>query len=98
ELVRADAALTVLPDAASRPAAQRRSRRRRGTGVALVAAALLGGAMAGGGAASSGPGGALYEARLWIETVSLPSDPSARAVAELSRLGARPREAALARP
>jgi len=93
DLVRADAALTVLPDAASRPAAQRRSRRRRGTAVALVAAALLVGAMAGGAAASSGPGGALYEARLWIETVSLPSDPSARAVAELSRLGERLREA-----
>ena len=95
DLVRADAALTVVPQTASRPA-QRGVRRGRGTAVALVAAALLVGAMAGGAAASSGPGGALYEARLWIETVSLPSDPSARAVAELSRLGERLREAASA--
>ena len=95
DLVRADAALTVVPQTASRPA-QRGVRRGRGTAVALVAAALLVGAMAGGAAASSGPGGALYEARLWIETVSLPSDPSARAVAELSRLGERLREATVA--
>jgi uncharacterized membrane protein YgcG len=93
DLVRADAALTVVPQTASRPAAQPGVRRGRGTAVALVAAALLVGAMAGGAAASSGPGGALYEARLWIETVSLPSDPSARAVAELGRLGERLREA-----
>jgi uncharacterized membrane protein YgcG len=93
DLVRADAALTVVPQTAARPAAQPGIRRRRGTAVALVAAALLVGAMAGGAAASSGPGGALYEARLWIETVSLPSDPSARAVAELGRLSERLREA-----
>jgi len=93
DLVRADAALTVVPQTAWRPAAQPGVRRGRGTAVALVAAALLVGAMAGGAAASSGPGGALYEVRLWIETVSLPSDPSARAVAELSRLGERLREA-----
>lgn len=93
DLVRADAALTVVPQAAWRPAARPGVRRGRSTAVALVAAALLVGAMAGGAAASSGPGGALYEVRLWIETVSLPSDPSARAVAELSRLGERLREA-----
>jgi len=93
DLVRADAALTVVPQAAWRPAARPGVRRGRGTAVALVAAALLVGAMAGGAAASSGPGGALYEVRLWIETVSLPSDPSARAVAELGRLGERLREA-----
>ena len=93
DLVRADAALTVVPQTAWRPAAQPGVRRGRGTAVALVAAALLVGAMAGGAAASSGPGGALYEARLWIETVSLPSDPSARAVAELGRLSERLREA-----
>src|SRR4029079_4477165 len=93
DLVRADAALTVVPQTAWRPAAQPGVRRGRGTAVALVAAALLVGAMAGGAAASAGPGGALYEVRLWIETVSLPSDPSARAVAELSRLGERLREA-----
>ena len=93
DLVRADAALTVVPQTASRPTAQHGVRRGRRTAVALAAAALLVGAMAGGAAASSGPGGALYEVRLWIETVSLPSDPSARAVAELSRLGERLREA-----
>ena len=91
DLARADAALTIVPDTASRASIERRSGRR--TAVALIAAAILVGAMVGGAAASSGPGGALYEARLWIEDASLPSDPSARAVAELDRLADRLREA-----
>ncbi len=93
DLVRADAALRIVSDTASRVAKDRSRRQTRRAAVALAAAAILAGAMVGGAAASSGPGGALYEARLWIEDVSLPSDPSARAVAELSRLADRLREA-----
>jgi hypothetical protein len=61
--------------------------------IALVAAAGLVGAMVGGASAASGPGQAFYEARLWVETLTLPSDPSERAIAQLGRLGDRLREA-----
>ena len=93
DLVRADAALRIVPESGSYAATDRRLRQPRRAAVPLVAAAILAGAVVGGAAASSGPGGALYEARLWIEVVSLPSDPSARAIAELSRLAERLREA-----
>ena len=93
DLVRANAALTIVPDTASRASIERGRRGGRRAAVALIAAAILVGAVVGGAAASSGPGGALYEARLWIEGASLPSDPSARAVAELDRLADRLREA-----
>ena len=43
----------------------------------------------GGALAASGAGGPLYPARVWIETVALPSDPGARAAAELTRLQSR---------
>ena len=92
---RADVALTVIPPMADARAVGRRRGGRR-MAVSLVAAALLFGAGVGGAAASSGPGGALYDVRLWAETVTLPSDPSARAVAELSRLTERLREADVA--
>jgi hypothetical protein len=53
-------------------------------------AALLGLAVvAGGSVAASGPGGPLYGARLWVETLTLPSDTTARAAAELDHLQAR---------
>ena len=53
-------------------------------------AALLGLAVvAGGTVAASGPGGPLYGARLWVETLTLPSDATARAAAELDHLQAR---------
>ncbi len=57
----------------------------------LAAAIVVGGAA--GTAFAAQAGGALYEPRVWIETLTLPSDPSARAVAELGRLEARLREA-----
>ena len=93
DLARADAALTIVPNDASGASIERERRSGRRVAVALIAAAILVGATVGGAAASSGPGGALYEARLWIEAASLPSDPSARAVAELGRLADRLREA-----
>jgi hypothetical protein len=53
-------------------------------------AALLGLAVvAGGTVAAAEPGGPLYGARLWVETLTLPSDTNGRAAAELDRLQAR---------
>ena len=60
--------------------------------TALLAAAVVLAAAAGT-ALAARPGGALYEQRIWIETLTLPNDPSARAIAELARLDARLREA-----
>jgi hypothetical protein len=105
-LSRADAGLTVLSPAGRTvepaqfsPRAQalarqapRRRRRHWRRVAALFLAASLGGSLAVGGVAAARPGGPLYEARLWAETLQLPSDPSARAVAELDRLKERLRE------
>jgi hypothetical protein len=90
---RADAALTIVSATAAVQTVERGRSSGRGFAISLVAAAVLVGAMVGGAAASSGPGGALYDARLWAEAVTLPSEPSARAVAELARLAERLREA-----
>jgi len=94
DLVRADAALTIVPSSASMNLAthRRRSGLQRAV-IGLVAAAALVGAMVGGAAASSGPGQAFYEARLWVEKLTLPSAASQRAIAQLDRLTARLREA-----
>ena len=93
ELVRADAGLTIVPPLASMPHTRRGRHGVQRAAIALVAAAGLVGAMVGGAAAASGPGQAFYEARLWAETLTLPSDPSQRAIAQLDRLGERLREA-----
>lgn len=107
-LARADAGLTVLPrpDGAIvaptfSPRAQQLARAsRRGHGwtwkraAAVLLAASLGVGVTVGGAFAARPGAPLYEARLWAETLTLPADPSARAVAELERLKARLREIA----
>jgi len=62
-----------------------------------ASAALLGLAVvAVGTAAASEPGGPLYGARLWVETLTLPSDANARAAAELDRLQSRVDEATAA--
>ena len=95
DLARADAALTVMHGrgiTGSTPAADRLARRTRSTRarlrrslVAMLAAALVVGGAAGTALAAQA-GGVLYEPRVWIETLTLPSDPSERAVAELARL------------
>ncbi len=101
-LARADAALSVVHGRGmpfSTPAADRMARRagsagarlRRPLAATLAAALVLGGAA--GTALAAQAGGALYEPRVWIETLTLPSDPSTRAVAELERLESRLREA-----
>jgi hypothetical protein len=100
DLARADAALTVLSSAPGRrPAAGRatsitRSRPRglRRLAIGLLAASLGIGALAGTVVAAR-PGGPLYDIRLWVETATLPSEPSARALAELARLDERLGEA-----
>ncbi len=102
DLARADAALTVVPQTALRGAIptdgratrtrrSARSRIRRPMTALLAAAVVLAGAA--GTALAARPGGALYEQRVWIETLTLPNDPSARAIAELARLDVRLREA-----
>ena len=96
DLARADAALAVLP----RPAAPPRRGRATGPGWRRVAPALLAAALGvsalAGVALAARPGGSLYGAHLWVETLGLPSDPSARAVAALARLETRLEEAASA--
>jgi len=77
----AAAELTVAR-ARSRRAAMRRA-------TALLAAAVLSLIAVGGALAASSAGGPLYPARVWIETVTLPSDPGARAAAELTRMESR---------
>jgi len=57
--------------------------------LAATAAVLGLAVLAGGAVAASGPGGPLYSARLWVETLTLPSDPAARAAADLDHLQAR---------
>lgn len=102
DLARADAALSVVHGRGmpiSTPAADRMARRagsagarlRRPLAATLAAALVLGSAA--GTALAAQAGGALYEPRVWIETLTLPNDPSARAVAELERLESRLREA-----
>jgi hypothetical protein len=101
-LSRADAGLTVLsrpePTAVAAPfSAQAQAQARRGVRPrrrlprvgAVILAASFAASLAVAGVAAARPGGPLYESRVWAEALQLPSDPSARAVAELDRLKAR---------
>jgi hypothetical protein len=81
------AAATVATELAAVRARNQRAAMRRG--VALLAAAVLSLAAVGGVLAASGAGGPLYGTRIWVETITLPSDPGARAAAELTRLESR---------
>ncbi len=98
DLARADAALKIVPAAIAQAgrfttaygvvgAHPPRPARHR-TVTALLAASLMIG-VATGTALAARPGGALYETRLWVETLTLPADPAARAIAELRRLETR---------
>jgi len=102
-LTRSDATLSLLPEPDEHPtlvgwrptrrrSATRRSGPWRRTASVLLAASLGLGIVAGTVVAAR-PGGALYGARLWAETLTLPADPAARAVAELGRLTERLAEA-----
>jgi hypothetical protein len=93
DLMRADASLTVV---SAVPLIHSPATRRRGRGQRLLlaaSAAALALALVGGATVAARAGGPLYDVRLWVETVTLPSEPSARAVAELARLEERLREA-----
>ena len=102
DLARADAALAVLLPVGgvlaeedgvtpARLREARRARRRRVAAVLLAATLALG--VGTGSAFAARPGGPLYSARVWIETLTLPSSGRARAVAEIERLEARLAEA-----
>jgi hypothetical protein len=83
--------------AANADVARERSRRRAlGRGAALLLAAGLSMGMVGGAMAASTAGGPLYGTRIWLEEVTLPSDPTSRASAEIGRLEARIAELAAA--
>ena len=64
--------------------------------LALVAALLGLLVLAGGTFAASRAGGPLYDARLWVESLSLPSEPGGRLDAERARLQTRLDEATTA--
>lgn len=61
--------------------------------AALLAAAVLTLGVVGGTMAASRAGGPLYDARVALEALALPSDPALRASAEVGRLEARVQEA-----
>lgn len=88
---RASGALTIVPalGAPEAEAAVARPRRGRRRLAALLLASGLGVALMSGTALAARPGGVLYEGRLWVETIVLPTEPSDRALAELRRLAAR---------
>jgi len=64
--------------------------------LALVAALLGLLVLAGGTFAASRAGGPLYDARLWVESLSLPSEPGGRLDADMARLQTRLDEATIA--
>jgi hypothetical protein len=86
----------LLEQAAARSGAPQRPWRTLRRSFALLAAAAIVATLTGGAVATSGPGGPLYPARLWVETVTLPGEPGARTDAELTRLQVRLDEAAAA--
>ena len=70
ELVRADAALTIVPPSAWMPDTRHRAHGVQRAAIALVAAAGLVGAMVGGASAASGPGQALAAANATASSIS----------------------------
>jgi uncharacterized membrane protein YgcG len=66
----------------------RSARRLRRPAAVLLAAGLSLSAL-GGVAFAAQAGGPLYDARLWVEAATLPTDPAARSAADVSRLEAR---------
>ncbi len=92
-----DASLALVPADGSvpllRPAARRGARTPWRRGAAVLLAASLGLALVAGTTLAARPGGPLYGTRIWMETLTLPSDPSARAIAEIERMDHRLQEA-----
>ncbi len=94
EAARADADRVPTVGMMVRVDRQRRSAWRRP--MALLLAAGLTVALSVSSVAGAQPGGPLYGARIWAETLTLPSSANERAQAELRRLDARLAEAAAA--
>jgi hypothetical protein len=98
---RGDAALAIVPAdgelPGTLPAARRAGRTQWRRAAAVLLAASLGLTLIAGTALAARPGGPLYGTRIWVETLTLPSDPSARAIAELERMDHRLQEAIAAR-
>ena len=102
-LTRSDPTLALLPEPHQHSAVDgwRTTTRHRESGrsgpwrrtASVLLAASLGLGLVAGTVVAARPGGALYGARLWAETLTLPGDPAARAVAELERLTERLAEA-----
>ncbi len=94
EPARADAARVSAIGAGTQADRQRRSAWRRPMALLLAAGLTL--AVGVSSVAGAQPGGPLYGARIWAETLTLPSTANERAQAELHRLDARLAEAAAA--
>jgi Domain of unknown function (DUF5667) len=91
----ADRAAAVAADAALTPFGRtRRSTWRRPMTALLAAGLTLGIGVSS--VAAAQPGGPLYNARVWAESLTLPDEANARAQAELARLQSRLAEAAAA--
>jgi len=96
-LARADADLAAVVAARAADARANRTRRsawRRPLTALLAAALTLGIGVSS--VAAAQPGGPLYGARIWAETLTLPANANERALAELRRLEDRLAEAAAA--
>lgn len=95
-LARADADRAALAAAeiAARPTVMRRPRWQRPVSALLAACLIL--VLAVGSVAAARPGGPLYGARIWAETLTLPTSAAERATAEVRRLQERLAEAAAA--
>jgi hypothetical protein len=97
---RADTSLALVsPGPLTVPARPRDRHERNATWrrvVSIGLAAAVAVSLAAGTALAARPGGALYDVRVWAETITLPSDASQRAVAEVGRLDDRLTEAAAA--
>ncbi len=90
---RADELLAALPVAGASTSPARMREERSGRRLSRAATALLAASLTlsigAGSAFAARPGGPLYDARLWVESVTLPGTGVARAEAQLDRLEAR---------
>jgi hypothetical protein len=85
----ASATVPTLPRPSQRVPRVRSVRLVRPRLAPALLAAAVGVLIAATAALAANPGGPLYGVRIWAESVSLPSDPDARATAEIARLDAR---------
>ena len=95
-LARADTDRPILAAAyiAARRTAMRRPAWRHPVSALLAACLIV--ALAVSSVAAARPGGPLYGARIWVETLTLPTSATERATAEVHRLNERLAEAAVA--